>query len=53
MIKEKREKLYKNVMEKKKSGLKPMEIAKLYDISRQHVYQIFWKEKKGSNKFDK
>jgi DNA invertase Pin-like site-specific DNA recombinase len=46
MIKEEREKLYRNVQEKFDSGLTAIEIAKLYDITRQMVYIILEKNKK-------
>lgn len=45
MIKEEREKLYKNIIEKYRQGLKPPEIAKLYDITRQYVYKVIKREK--------
>jgi len=48
MIKEKREKLYKEVKKLNKSGLSAQEIAKLLDITRQRVYQILDSEKKLS-----
>ena len=41
MIKEKREKLYLEVIEKRRQGLSAVEIAKLFDITRQRVYQLF------------
>ena len=40
MIKEKREKLHKEVKKLNKKGLSAQEIAKLLDITRQRVYQI-------------
>ena len=40
MIKEKREKLYKEVKKLNKKGLSAQKIAKLLDITRQRVYQI-------------
>lgn len=54
MIKKEREKLHRNILEMNKKGLKPIEIAKLYDITRQRVYQIIGKKsKKKVKKFDK
>ncbi len=54
MIRKEREKLYANIIEKHKKGLKPVEIAKLYDITRQRVYQVLEVYKKNiGKKFDK
>jgi Mor family transcriptional regulator len=53
MIKEEREKLYKKILEKSSQGLKPPEIAKLYDITRQYVYKVIKREKAKKKKFVK
>jgi len=50
MIKEEREKLYADVMEKYKNGLKPAEIAKLKDITRMQVYNILKGTPSGKKK---